>query len=99
MKAILILIVIGLILALIGWISFRKDDNGATMRIETDRIERDTGEAVDRGRELIEDARREIREERDERVREDAGIDDEPLDRDAVEIDTREDRTPAPARL
>jgi len=53
MRAILILVVIALLMVLAGWLTFAKNGNQASVTIETQKIERDTERAIDRGKEVL----------------------------------------------
>lgn len=53
MRAILILVVISLLMVLAGWLTFAKNGNQASVTIETQKIERDTERAIDRGKEVL----------------------------------------------
>lgn len=98
MKAILILVAIVLVLVLIGWVSFGTTENGASISVDTDRMQQDTGEAIESGGELIENTREEIREERREHER-DSAIDAEPVEGGAADLPPRLERTPEPAGI
>ena len=98
MKAILIVLAIVIVLVLIGWVSFGTSDNGASISVDTDRIQQDTGEAIERGGELIENTRDEIREERREHD-DDPAIEAEPVEGGAADLPRRVERTPEPAGI
>jgi hypothetical protein len=53
MRALLILAAIILILALVGWISFSKGPDRASVNIESERIRQDTKEAMQSGAEML----------------------------------------------
>lgn len=53
MRAILILIIIGLLMILAGWLTIVKTGDQTSINIETKKIERDTEHAIDRGREAL----------------------------------------------
>ncbi|MBW3541218.1 MAG: hypothetical protein KY476_13195 [Planctomycetes bacterium] len=72
MRAILTIVILVLICALIGWISFSRDEGRASMTIETHTIEEDTQEAVQEGHEVLREAGERIREEFHEEQREEA---------------------------
>ncbi len=80
MKAFLIVVAILLLMVLIGWLSFGLSDNTAAVRLNTEKIEQDTSEAVEKGKNLVNEAEEEIREEQREERIEDAGeLSDEPV--------------------
>jgi hypothetical protein len=56
MRGVLFLVAIVIVLALIGWISFGRDDNRASINLETQEIREDTQKALDSGAALIERA-------------------------------------------
>jgi hypothetical protein len=53
MRALLILAAIVLVLALVGWISFSKGPDRASINIESDRIRQDTKQAMQSGAEML----------------------------------------------
>jgi hypothetical protein len=53
MKPLLILVVIGLLMILAGWLTFGRNGNQTSINIETKKIEHDTVRAIDRGKELL----------------------------------------------
>ena len=97
MKAILIVLAIVIVLVLIGWVSFGTTDKGASISVDTDRIQQDTGEAIERGGDLIENTREEIRERREHD--DDPAIDAEPVEGGAADLPRRVERTPQPAGI
>jgi Flp pilus assembly protein TadB len=66
MRAIIIVAVILLVMVALGWLSFRASQDRATMTIETQKIEQDTEQAVEKGREVWQDARKNLRDGRDQ---------------------------------
>ncbi|HVT28920.1 MAG TPA: hypothetical protein VHE81_12975 [Lacipirellulaceae bacterium] len=56
MRAILILIAVVLLLALVGWISFSKGPNQASINLESGKIRQDTEHAMQKGGELLQKA-------------------------------------------
>ncbi len=53
MRVILILVVIVLLLVMAGWLTIGRNGNRTSINIETQKIERDTERAVDRGKEVL----------------------------------------------
>lgn len=53
MKPLLILVVIGLLMVLAGWLTFGRNGNQTSINIETKKIEHDTERAIDKGKELL----------------------------------------------
>ena len=53
MRAILILIIIGLLMIFAGWLTIVKTGDQTSINIETRKIERATEQAIDRGRDAI----------------------------------------------
>lgn len=66
MKAALIIIALILCAALIGWITFDSTGDRASVNIETQEIKQDTKKAVKKGKDLIDDAKQEIRKDQKE---------------------------------
>ena len=66
MRAILIVAAVLLVMVALGWLSFRSNREKATLTIETQKIERDAEQAVDKGKELIREARENVRDETSE---------------------------------
>jgi hypothetical protein len=60
MRAILIILGLVVLFALVGWITFSDDDGRASINLETKEIRQDTGEMMDKGSELLEDAEQEV---------------------------------------
>jgi hypothetical protein len=56
MRAIALLIVAVVILALVGWITFNVSSDRAGVNIETEKVEQDTESLIEAGRELVNDA-------------------------------------------
>lgn len=56
MRGILLLAVLVLIMILVGWVTFSSNTDRTTINIETQKIESDTQDAIQRGRELIKEA-------------------------------------------
>jgi hypothetical protein len=53
MRALILLVAIVLILALVGWITFSKGPDRASVNIESDRIRHDTKQVLDSGGQLL----------------------------------------------
>jgi hypothetical protein len=53
MRVILILVVIVLLMVMAGWLTFGRNGGRTSINIETQKIERDTERAVDRGKEVL----------------------------------------------
>jgi len=53
MRVLLILAVVILLLALIGWIAFDRGDDSAGIELKTDKIQQDTSEVIRNAREWI----------------------------------------------
>jgi hypothetical protein len=58
MRVILILAVVVLLMALVGWIKFSNTPQQSTISIEKETIKQDTDRVVERGNEFLEDTRR-----------------------------------------
>jgi hypothetical protein len=56
MRALLFLAVIVLVLALVGWIKFFKDQDRAGVSVETEKVRQDTKQAMEAGADLLKDA-------------------------------------------
>lgn len=56
MRAILILVVIVLLMAMAGWLTIARNGGRTSINIETQKIERDTERAVDRGKAVLHNA-------------------------------------------
>lgn len=68
MRALVVALAITLLLALVGWITFSWSGDRASVNVETDKIERDTSEMLERGKEAIDKARSEFDEDSPEPV-------------------------------
>ena len=53
MRALILLAAIVVVLALIGWISFRKGPEGPSVTIESERIRQDTKKVMDSGAQML----------------------------------------------
>jgi hypothetical protein len=53
MRALILLAVIVLVLALVGWISFSKGPDRASINIESDRIRQDTKQVMESGGQML----------------------------------------------
>jgi hypothetical protein len=53
MRALLVVIAIVLVFALVGWVTFSKGPDRASINIEADRIRADTKQAVESGAKLL----------------------------------------------
>lgn len=53
MRALIVIVALGLILALVGWISFSKGPDRASVNLETGEIRQDTQRAMQSGAELL----------------------------------------------
>jgi hypothetical protein len=53
MRGILVLILIVVVLAVVGWISFGRDGDSASINLETKEIKEDTQKALDTGAQLL----------------------------------------------
>lgn len=54
MRILLIAAAVIVLLFVAGWLTFTRDDNGASINIETETIQEDTAEVVEGGRRAIE---------------------------------------------
>jgi hypothetical protein len=88
MRAILILAVIALLMGLAGWMTFDSDPGRTSINIETDKIERDTEEAVDNAENLIESGARAISDKKE--------LDERPVVNESAppEVDVRTEEAP-----
>lgn len=59
-RGLIFLAIVVILLALVGWITFGKDDGRASINLETETIREDTGEMMKSGSELLDDARDEV---------------------------------------
>jgi hypothetical protein len=53
MRALILLVAIVLVLALVGWITFSKGPDRASVNIESDRIRQDTKQVLESGGQLL----------------------------------------------
>jgi hypothetical protein len=60
MRFLIILAVVVLLLAIAGWITFSKDSGRTSINIETNEIREDTGQIMNQGAELLNNAEDEI---------------------------------------
>ncbi len=60
MRTFLVIVVILLLMIFGGWIVFRSSDGSAGVELRTDKIERDTSEAVEKSREWVDHAANEV---------------------------------------
>jgi len=67
MKLRLLIIIILAVAAMValGWISFSQSDSDANIKIDTQAMKEDTGKAITKGRELIDDAKQSFKEATD----------------------------------
>lgn len=66
MKAVVTIILIVGIMIFLGWITFQKSGERSTVTIETQQIEKDTKQVLQKGRQLSEDAGKKARKAIDE---------------------------------
>lgn len=69
MRVLIVICVILLVLAVIGWLRFSSDSGDPTIRLDTEKIQTDSSEMMRQSRQAIDSAAREI----------DASIDAEPV--------------------
>jgi hypothetical protein len=67
MRVLIFLLALLVLLALVGWITFTYGPGRASVNLETEEIRQDTGEALQRGSELLQEAEEEV-SPRDERA-------------------------------
>jgi hypothetical protein len=60
MRGLLILIVLIVVLVLVGWITFSRDSGRASINVETNEIREDTGELMQKGSEVLQEAEEEV---------------------------------------
>ncbi len=53
MRALLVLVLIVVLMAMGGWLVFNFGNNSASVEIRTDKIERDTSQAVEKTKDLL----------------------------------------------
>lgn len=53
MKVVLTIVVVVLLFALIGWVSFRVSDDQASINVETQKIEKDASDVVEGTKDLL----------------------------------------------
>ncbi len=53
MRLLIIIVVVVLVMALVGWISFNREDGRASVNIETQEIREDTESAMEAGSDLL----------------------------------------------
>jgi hypothetical protein len=58
MRALIIFVLIVLLLALIGWVSFNRNGSKASINLETDRIKSDTQEMIEAGKSVLHESDR-----------------------------------------
>lgn len=61
MRGVIVLLVIVVALALVGWITFGSDSGRSSINLETEEIRKDTSELMNKGSELLKDAEEEVR--------------------------------------
>ncbi len=64
MRALVVIVVLLLILAIAGWIQLGAPDGDPTIRVDTDKVKQDTSSLVDRSKRVVQDAAENI--DRDE---------------------------------
>ncbi len=69
MRAVIVIVVVVFVLALIGWIQFGSSDGDPSIRVDSEKVKRDTSSVVEQSKVIIDDAAQKI----------DASIDPEPL--------------------
>lgn len=63
MRAVLAFVVIVIVLVLLGWVTIRTNGNNqATVTVETEKIEKDTHQAIRKGGEAVENAGQKLQE-------------------------------------
>ena len=65
MRFILTLILLLIVLAVFGWISFSSPDGNPTLRVNTERVKEDTSRIIDRSRDAIDDLQQPPQTEQD----------------------------------
>lgn len=60
MRGVVAVIVVVLLLALAGWVTFGSDSGSASINLETETIKEDTATAVEKGKQLLSDANAEL---------------------------------------
>ena len=62
MRAILVIVVILVVLALVGWVSFSTPDGDPTLRIDADKVKQDTAVIVEKSKQAIDNVANKIDE-------------------------------------
>ena len=65
MRALIVVVVLVLVFALLGWITFSKGPDRASINIESDQIRQDTKQAMESGAELLHKAGDKVQSEAD----------------------------------
>lgn len=60
MRNLLVIAVVILVLIMAGWLKYSSQEGNPTIQIDTDEVRRDTEEIVDRGKQVVDDVRREV---------------------------------------
>ena len=60
MRVLIIILVLVILAALVGWISFSNEDGRTSINLETTEIREDTGEIMNKGSELLKEAEQEV---------------------------------------
>jgi hypothetical protein len=56
MRALILIVALVLVLALVGWVTFSRDDGRTSINLETQEIRQDTQDILDRGSEALKQA-------------------------------------------
>ena len=63
MRVLIIVLVLLILAALVGWISFSNEDGRTSINLETNEIRQDTGEIMNKGSDLLKEAEHEVNPE------------------------------------
>ena len=61
MRAILLIVVILVVLALVGWVSFSTPDGDPTLRIDADKVKQDTAVIVEKSKQALDNVAKQNR--------------------------------------
>lgn len=62
MRALIVILLLVVVLGLVGWVQFSSPDGDPTIRVDTDKVKRDTAEVVDKSKQVFDDVTQEVDE-------------------------------------
>ncbi len=60
MRALIVIVLLVLVLGLIGWLQFSSPDGNPTIRVDSDKVNADTSEAIEQAKEAVDSAAQKI---------------------------------------